>query len=391
MDRQKFPVLGELLGIFFLFTIVLMVATGLPNISFGNPDNGWVEGRIQEMTLREKIGQMLMVGVYGDRITPSEAKFVVDNNIGNIILFDRNIDDEDQLKGMTSYLQETALVKSGIPLIIAVDQEGGLVSRIGKISGLKYTRHSANTLGKALSFAPKKASIAIYNASLALGKRMQELGINMNLAPVLDLAPEDRSYIYSRSFGSSPEIVATAAQSVVRGLKDSNVISTGKHFPNLGYTTDDSHLTLPVIKRRLVDLKRYEFMPFMKLKDDVEVMMMGHVLVPDIDPNHPTSVSRPAVRILRDDIGFKGVIISDDLKMKALTDRYTVAEIGLRSVHAGVDVLLAAWEKDKQLQLIDAIERAVKRNVIKESRIDASVARILSLKYKYLIDDVKSP
>jgi beta-N-acetylhexosaminidase len=351
-----------------------------------SPD-GWVAGRIQEMTLREKIGQMLMVGIYGDRITPSETKFLTDNNIGNVILFDRNIDDEDQLKGMTSYLQESALVKSGIPLIIAVDQEGGLVSRIGRISGLKYTRHSANTLGKTLAFAPQKARSAIFNASLSLGKKMQDLGINMNLAPVLDLAPEDKSYIYSRSFGSSPEIVASAAQSVVRGLKATNIIATGKHFPNLGYSTEDSHVMLPVIRRRISDLKKYEFMPFLRLKDDIEVMMMGHVLVPDIDPKHPTSISRPAVSILRNDIGFKGVIISDDLKMKALTDRYTVPEIGLRSVTAGVDIMLAAWEKDKQLQLIESIEKAVKRNVIREERINASVARILALKYKYLIEN----
>ncbi len=349
-------------------------------------ENGWVEGRIREMTLREKIGQMMMVGIYGDRITVSEAKYLVDNSIGNIILFDQNITDEDQLAGMTTYLQEAVTVNSGIPLIIAVDQEGGVVNRIGKVSGLKYTRHNANTLGKTFEFAPKKARSALFNANLALGKRMQELGINMNLAPVLDLAPEESSYIHSRSYGSSPEIVAAAALSVVSGLKATNIISTGKHFPNLGYSVEDSHHTLPVINRRVSDLKKYEFLPFIKLKDDIDAIMIGHVLVPELDRKYPASLSKNVINILRTEIGFSGLIISDDLKMKALTHSYTVPEIGIRSVLAGNDILLAAWEKQSQLQMIDSIEKAVLRKVISEEQIDESVARILSIKYKYLID-----
>ena len=349
-------------------------------------ENGWVEGRIRDMTLRQKIGQMMMVGIYGDRITVSEAKYLVDNAIGNIILFDQNITDEDQLAGMTSYLQESVTVNSGIPLIIAVDQEGGLVNRIGKISGLKYTRHDANTLGKAFEFAPKKARSALYNANLALGKRMQELGINMNLAPVLDLAPEMSSYIHSRSYGSSPSIVTAAAKSVVNALRATNIISTGKHFPNLGYSTEDSHHILPIINRRISELKNYEFLPFTKLKDEIDAIMIGHVLVPELDKTFPASISKSAISVLRNDIGFSGIIISDDLKMKALTKQYTVPEIGIRSVMAGNDILLAAWEKEKQLQVIDAIERAVRRKIISEDQINESVSRILAVKYKYLID-----
>lgn len=347
---------------------------------------GWVRGRIQEMSLREKIGQMMMVSIYGDRITASEAKHLTDNAIGNVILFEKNISDEDQLKGMTDFLQESVKVQSGVPLIIAVDQEGGLVSRIGKISGLNYTRHTAHTLGKALGYAPEKAKSAIYNASLSLGKRMNDLGINMNLAPVLDLAPANASYIYSRSFGSSPEIVSAAAHSVVNGFRATNIISTGKHFPNLGYSIEDSHLELPVINRKLSELKKYEFIPFFNLKQSIDAIMIGHVLVPDIDPKYPASISKAVVSILRREIGFQGVIISDDLKMKSLTDRYTVPEIGLRCINAGIDILLAAWEKEKQIQLIDAIEKAVKRKVISERQIDESVRRILTLKYKYLVN-----
>lgn len=349
---------------------------------------GWVSGRLKEMTLKEKIGQMLMVGIYGDRITPSEAQYLKENAIGNIILFDRNIDDEDQLKGMTSYLQESTLIATGIPLIIAIDQEGGPVSRLGRVSGLRTTRHSAKTLGKTMQFAPQRARNAIYQASLMLGRRMSDLGINMNLAPVLDLAPEDHSYIRSRSFGPNPDIVIAAASSFALGLKDANVISTGKHFPNLGYSVEDSHYVLPVINRKLAELQKYEFKPFAQLKDTVDVMMIGHVLVPEIDHEHPTSISKPAIDVLRKNIGFSGVIISDDLKMKALTDRYSVPEITLRSVHAGVDILLAAWERDKQIQMISVLERAVKRKVISEERINQSVTRILTLKYRYL---VKSP
>ncbi len=370
----------------FLFKLSTLLCLLSPTQVLAVDENGWVEGRIREMTLREKIGQMMMVGIYGDRITVSEAKYLVDNSIGNIILFDQNITDEDQLAGMTAYLQEAVTVNSGIPLIIAVDQEGGVVNRIGKVSGLKYTRHNANTLGKTFEIAPKKARSALFNANLALGKRMQELGINMNLAPVLDLAPEESSYIHSRSYGSSPEIVAAAALSVVSGLKATNIISTGKHFPNLGYSIEDSHHTLPVINRRVSDLKKYEFLPFIKLKDDIDAIMIGHVLVPELDRKYPASLSKNVINILRTEIGFSGLIISDDLKMKALTHSYTVPEIGIRSVLAGNDILLAAWEKQSQLQMIDSIEKAVQRKVISEEQIDESVARILSIKYKYLID-----
>ena len=124
----------------------------------------------------------------------------------------------------------------------------------------------------------------------------------------------------------------------------------------------------------------------MKLKDDIDAIMIGHVLVPELDKVYPASISKNAISILRNDIGFAGLIISDDLKMKALTKRYSIPEIGIRSVIAGNDILLAAWEKDKQLQVIDAIEKAVRRNVISEAQIDQSVARILAVKYKYLID-----
>jgi beta-N-acetylhexosaminidase len=371
---------------YFFLALITFVGLIFPMQPIVADENGWVEGRIREMTLREKIGQMMMVGIYGDRITASEAKYLVDNAIGNIILFDQNITDEDQLAGMTSYLQEAVTVSSGIPLIIAVDQEGGVVNRIGKISGLKYTRHNANVLGKTFQYAPKKAKAALFNANLALGKRMQELGINMNLAPVLDLAPEESSYIHSRSYGSSPTIVTAAARSVVDGLKATNIISTGKHFPNLGYSTEDSHHILPVINRQISELKNYEFLPFIKLKDEIDAIMIGHVLVPELDKIYPASISKNAINVLRNDIGFSGLIISDDLKMKALTQRYTVPEIGIRSVIAGNDVLLAAWDKEKQLQMMLAIEKAVRRNVISEDQINQSVARILTLKYKYLID-----
>ena len=141
-----------------------------------------------------------------------------------------------------------------------------------------------------------------------------------------------------------------------------------------------------MINRRVSDLKKYEFLPFIKLKDDIDAIMIGHVLVPELDRKYPASLSKNVINILRTEIGFSGLIISDDLKMKALTHSYTVPEIGIRSVLAGNDILLAAWEKQSQLQMIDSIEKAVLRKVISEEQIDESVARILSIKYKYLID-----
>jgi beta-N-acetylhexosaminidase len=166
-------------------------------------------------------------------------------------------------------------------------------------------------------------------------------------------------------------------------MRANGIVTTGKHFPNLSLTRIDSHAALPRLDRSLAQLDRYEFVPFRRLKDELGAIMVGHVMVPALDPKLPTSISAAAIRTLRKRIGFNGVVISDDLKMKALSDRFSLKEIVLRAVFADVDILLVAWDQARQLEALQTLERAVAMGRLTPARVDRSVRRILALKYRY--------
>jgi len=348
------------------------------------PHEGWIEGKLQSMTLREKIGQMLMVDLSQAKgLTPDLEAHLAAGEFGNVIFFERNLSDETQARVFTRQLQDYAVVRTGVPLLTAVDQEGGLVNRLGGLTGMGMTKHSARTLGDVFRYKPQKATKLLDELTAEVAERMHLLGFNMNLAPVLDLTNDKRSYIYDRSFGGDPSSVAKLASNYARVMRQHGIITTGKHFPNLSQTVQDSHRELPTLNRTLAQLEKHELVPFKKLKGELGAIMVGHVLVPDLDKVHPASVSPAAVRAIRERVGFDGVIVSDDLKMKALSDRYPLYEMVLRSVFAGVDMLIIAWDRDKQLEAARVLERAVKRGKLPVARIDESVRRILALKYRY--------
>jgi beta-N-acetylhexosaminidase len=342
--------------------------------------DGWVEGKLQSMNVREKIGQMLMVDVRGTALTPDLAQHLWDGAYGNVIFFERNVVDSDQVKVFVRQLQDNAVVRGGVPLLVAVDQEGGQVNRLGEVLGMKSARYSARTIGRVYGYDRPRAEKIIGDVTADLAERMRDLGFNMNLAPVLDLTDDTASYIYDRSYGGDPNLVAAITGQYADVMRSHGIVTTGKHFPNLSVTRPDSHHDLPTLDRRLSELRRHEFMPFKKLKDKLGAVMVGHVMVPSIDAKHPASVSVRMGEVLRQDVGFKGVVISDDLKMRALTDRYGFEEMLLRAVYADVDMLIVAWGREKQKQAIDVLERAVAKGWLKPERLDASVRRILTLK-----------
>lgn len=346
--------------------------------------DGWIDGRIDAMTLHEKIGQMFMIDVKELTVGPRTAAHLSAGAFGNIILFERNMTDEDQARMLIRQLQDNALVRTGVPLLVAVDQEGGQVNRLGALMGLRGTRHTARTIGRLYAYAPQKADALVTTMTGQVARAMRSIGFNMNLAPVLDLASGPESYIYDRSYGNDPNIVAQITQSYARAMAAERVVTTGKHFPNLSLTQTDSHLGLPVLDRTLADLRRHELIPFKKLKNELGAIMIGHMMAPSIDAEWPTSLSPRAIKLLRRDVGYQGVICTDDLKMKALSDKYTPAEIAIRAVAAGADLLIVAWDDDKQTEMAKAIHRAVTRGKIPMRRIDDSVRRILALKQKYV-------
>lgn len=343
----------------------------------------WVEGKLAVMTLREKLGQMMMVDILGPSFDPYTKEQMSLSDFGNVLLLGRNLQEEDQTRLLIRELQTNAVVRTGVPLLVAVDQEGGAVNRVGPLTNMKTTRFSARTIGRVYEYAPKRAGKLMSTLTAELARRMRWLGFNMNLAPVLDVTDDKKSFIYDRSFGGDPELVTQASARFASVMQENGVIATGKHFPNLSSTRPDSHQELPILDRRVSQLEKKEFVPFKRLKGDLGAIMVGHVVVPDLDPMYPASISPKAIAALRKNIGWEGLIISDDIKMKALSNRYTFPEIVLRSVAAGVDMLIVAWGRDKQEEAVRILEKAVKRGAISRTRIDESVRRILTLKYQY--------
>ncbi len=348
------------------------------------PGDGWVRGKLQTLTLREKIGQMFMVDAKGLALTPEFAQHLAAGAFGNIIFFERNLQTEEQARLFMTQLQENAVIRTGVPMLAAVDQEGGHVSRVGTLTNFGLMKHSARTLGKLYDFAPERAKKLLARATGEIAERLKDLGFNMNLAPVLDLTDDKQSFIYDRSYGNDPATVSRITADYVRVMTAHGVITTGKHFPNLSLTHTDSHQRLPVLDRTVAQLLGHELLPFASLKDEVGAVMVGHVLVPAIDPIFPTSVSAKAIKLLRQQIGFKGVIVTDDLKMKAISDRYSVRDMVLLAVDADVDLLLMAWDPAKQLEAVTALETAVREKRLSLERLDRSVRRILELKRRFL-------
>jgi beta-N-acetylhexosaminidase len=335
------------------------------------------------MTLREKIGQMFMIDLKDGSFTPEVVRQVDAGSFGNVILFEKNLQDYDQTRLLIRRLQTHALVQRGVPMLVAVDQEGGIVNRLGGVTQFKSMRHSARTLGAVYDYAPRRATRLVNQLTAEVAAWMKGLGFNMNLAPVLDLTSDKSSYIYDRSYGGDPDKVSEIARQYAATMRRHGIVTTGKHFPNLSFTRTDSHKALPILDRTLVQLTEHEFVPFERLSEELSAIMVGHVMVPQLDPKHPASVSSRITRILREDIGFDGVIISDDLKMRALSDRYSLREIVLRCVLADIDLMIMAWDRAKQLEAVDVLEQAVRKGHIKPARIDASVRRILALKSRF--------
>ncbi len=352
----------------------------------GEGESGWVEGKLATMTLREKLGQMIMVDVPGTAFDDAVKAQMNAGDFGSVLLLGRNIQEEEQVKVLIHEMQTNAVVRTGIPLLVAVDQEGGLVNRVGPLTHLKTTKYSARTIGQVYEYDPRRAGKLVASLTGELAKRMHALGFNMNLAPVLDVTDDRASFIYDRSYGGDPDVVSRVSSRFAATMQENGVIATGKHFPNLSSTHPDSHKALPVLERSLDQLEQKEFVPFRRIRRDLGAIMVGHVIVPDLDPKYPASISAKAVKTLRDRVGWQGVVITDDIKMKALSDHYPLLEILVRAVFADVDIMMVAWGKDKQKDSVDILERAVTQGKISTARIDRSVRRILALKYRFAVE-----
>jgi beta-N-acetylhexosaminidase len=319
------------------------------------------------MTLDEQLGQLIIVQFAGQSATPEALRMVTDQGVGGVLSFAANIQSGDQTRAMTTDLQHVA----PIPLLMSVDQEGGLVNRFRAIIGPQPGASAMTT--------PEIA----YQRGQHDAQLLQAYGYNLNLAPVVDVGTANPQLL-DRTFGSDPQQVATLAGAYMAGLQDSGAVTAClKHFPGIGATTTDPHVSLPALTRSRADWERIDLAPYRALlaTGNVHAIMVTHEMIPAVDSQYPSSLS-PAVidGELRLKLGFQGVIITDSLVMGALNNRWTVAQAAALAIEAGADMVIGPQNAQIVAQVKDALKAALSSGKLSQARIETSVKRVLKLK-----------
>jgi beta-N-acetylhexosaminidase len=282
--------------------------------------------------LKRRIGQRLIVGFDGPRVPPELQRLDEEWGLGGYILFKRNLETLDQIMDLTEELWDLG---QGVPPFIGIDEEGGKVHRLPEPFTVFAEMAQLGTVNS--------VSVA-YEVGAVVGRELTAAGFNLNFAPVMDINTNpDNPVIGKRAISEDPEVVAALSKAVVRGLHDNAIIACGKHFPGHGDTHQDSHFTLPVCDIDMERMRQIELKPYAGLTQGspmLDMIMTAHVLYPKLDPHHPATLSRTILQdILRLELGFKGLIISDDLEMKAIVDHYGMADAARLALEAGVDSL----------------------------------------------------
>ena len=330
---------------------------------------------ITEMTIEEKVGQLIMVGFDGIQVGEEIKAHIGQRFVGGVVLFGRNIQSPQQVARLTNELQRLAgETARQIPLLIAIDQEGGAVTRL---------KNGATILPGNMALGATDSTELAERAGEVTGVELTAVGINLNFAPVMDVNNNPHNPVIDRrSFGESPELVSRLGTAYIRGLQRNGVLGTAKHFPGHGDTTVDSHTDLPTVRHDLKRFQAIELKPFRAAIDaGVAAIMTAHIVYPALDPNLPATLSRAILTdLLRNNLGFDGLLITDDMEMKAIADRYPAGEAAVMAIEAGADIVLALWTSLQQIEVYNALLSAVKSGRISEARVDQSVRRILKSK-----------
>ncbi|MCF6137736.1 beta-N-acetylhexosaminidase [Pseudalkalibacillus berkeleyi] len=332
------------------------------------------------MDLREKIGQLMVFGFKADHPEKmsDEIKDLIENHhVGGIILFGRNIGTTEEIQQLTSTLQSTAKnAGHNHPLFICIDQENGVVRRLGE---------GTTVFPGAMLLGATGDEKLAYEVGKASGQELMDLGINWNLAPVVDVNNNPNNPVIDvRSFGENPNNVAQFGTQLMKGMQASGVITTLKHFPGHGDTAVDSHLSLPVIPHALQRLHEVELVSFKEgIENGAETVMSSHVYFPSIEPevNRPATMSKPVMTgLLREDLGFEGVITTDCMEMKAIADGIGTSHGAVEAIKAGVDLIMVSHLPELQHDVLEKIYQAVTNGEIEEKTIDEAYARVMKLK-----------
>ncbi|VBB42631.1 Glycosyl hydrolase family 3 N-terminal domain protein [uncultured Desulfatiglans sp.] len=332
---------------------------------------------LNEITLR--IGRLFMAGLPGTTLDSDTKALIREAALGGIILFARNIEGPEQLAALTNDLQTAALESQGTPLFIAVDQEGGRVARLQA----PFSVFPGNeAIGR--SPQPEEAARAFARTT---AREMRLVGLNMDLAPVVDVRRgEAEKHLAGRTFGEDPNQVGRLGSLVIRELQANGVMAVAKHFPGLGRTGRDPHLQLPTIPLSLAEMEAVSLPPFAAgIAAGVSGIMSSHAVYPALDEGTPATLS-PAVLtgLLRERMGFEGLIITDDLEMGAITGSWGVDAAAERAFAAGADILLICRNQQRVIQAIDAVQAALLEGRLSMERLHASNRRIEAAKERYL-------
>lgn len=329
-----------------------------------------VDKLVANMSDADKVGQLLMIGIHGKTLN-DDAKFMINEyRVGGIILFDRNMESKDQVKSLIADINKTGKSAGLTPLFIGIDQEGGAVARM-EDQLIKVP--PAEELGK----EPIEQAVSLAKQS---GTELKDLGFNINFALVADLG-----LTYGRSFSTNPDEVVRYASAVGKAYDEAGLWYSYKHFPGIGKTDVDLHAdtsVVPVSKKTLLNEDTKVFVDLVKQsKPNTYAIMVSHAMYPQIDPDHPSSLSKTIITDwLRKDMGYNGVVVTDDMDMGALAKHYTFGDMAVQSILAGSDILLVCHEYEHMQEAYNGLMKAVKDGRISKERLDESVKRILLMK-----------
>lgn len=329
-----------------------------------------VDKLVANMSDADKIGQLLMIGIHGKTLN-DDAKFMLNEyRVSGIILFDRNMESKDQVKSLIADINKTGKSAGLTPLFIGIDQEGGAVARM-EDQLIKVP--PAEELGK----EPIEQAVSLAKQS---GTELKGLGFNINFAPVADLG-----LTYGRSFSTNPDEAVRYASAVGKAYDEAGLWYSYKHFPGIGKTDVDLHADTSVVqvsKETLLNEDTKVFVDLIKQsKPNTYAIMVSHAMYPQIDPDHPSSLSKAIITDwLRKDMGYNGVVVTDDMDMGALAKHYTFGDMAVQSILAGSDILLVCHEYEHMQEAYNGLMKAVKDGRISKERLDESVKRILLMK-----------
>ena len=337
--------------------------------------------KIEKLSLEEKVGQLFMVGLE-EKTNEDIANLIQENKIGGVVLYRKNYHTYEEMLAYVNNIKELNS-KNSIPIFISIDQECGRVNRMPQeILNLKSATKLANT---------KNVEI-VKESGKIIGEMLNKTGISMNYAPVLDIRKfEEKHAIGDRCYGENKEDVSKYAIEVMKEMQNKGVIPVIKHFPGHGLTKKDSHFRIPKITQNVEILEKEDMVPFEKaIKENAEAIMVGHLLIKDIDKKYPASLSKKVIqKYLIEKYNYKGLIITDDLKMMAIQFHYNMKKAVVKAIEAGNDIIMIGLPYKKVNRIIKYIVKKIQKGKIKEERINQSVDKIIKIKEKYKITDEK--